>query len=572
MSKQPRIIAADCETDPFVHKRGPVPFLWGAYDGKVFRTFRSTNDFVLWCQDQRAIVYFHNGGKFDAMFLLYAIVALNPDKPVRAQIINGRVVKIKLGKAEIRDSYACVPEPLSMVGKSEIDYAKLEADVRHLHMEEITAYLKQDCVALFELMKTFRDIVGNKLTIASNALSYCRDKLKVDPGKTNAHFDGLMREFYYGGRTECFKDGVHRDISVADIVSSYPRAMLEDHPSGDEREHITPAQFHRLTIPEKQRCFIRIKCKTLFGCFPKRGKNGGLTFPIGRGEFAVTGWEYITALEWGLFTDAEITEAIQFNKTVNFTPYIDHWFAYKARHNKETQPIEYLLGKRMQNALYGKMAQDPARYYDYIYCEGGSEIDHENGWDLADEYQGIEVHRREALWKYQQEFGENWRGRPLYNNVATGASITGFARANLLSGIMRVGKEFVIYTDTDSLVCLPGANMAALPYSKKLGDWELELDKAPIGYFAGKKNYAIDTGKGNCTCGDPFKKCKRHKIASKGSKLTFDEMKRITEGEIITWKNPAPSFSIAGEPRFVARSIRSTAGNSALVRKGKSNG
>src|SRR5690348_6098548 len=103
----------------------------------------------------------------------------------------------------------------------------------------------------------------------------------------------------------------------------------------------------------------------------------------------------------------------------------------------------------MQNALYGKMAQDPARYYDYIYCEGGTEIDRENGWELADEYKGIEVHRREALWKYKKEFGDEWRKYPLYNNVATGASITGFARANLLRGIMAVGKEHVIYCDTD---------------------------------------------------------------------------------------------------------------------------
>jgi hypothetical protein len=559
LSKSVRIIAADCETDPFKHERAPVPFIWGAYDGKDFRTFRATHEFVKWARAQKAIIYFHNGGKFDAMFLLYAILESAKGEPVRAQIINGRVVKIKLGRAEIRDSYAAVPEPLVMIGKKEIDYAKLEKEVREENMPEIIDYLKQDCVSLFDLMVIFRKIVGTKLTIASNALTYCRDKLKVDPGKTNAHFDGLMREFYYGGRTECFRPGTHINISVADIVSSYPRAMMEDHPTGSERVHITDNQFYALSEAEQNRTFIRIDCETLFGCFPSRAKGGGLEFPVRSGIYSITGWEYITARKFGMFRNEKILEAIVFPRVINFSPYIDHWFAYKAAHNKETQPIEYLLGKRMQNALYGKMAQDPARYYDYLYCEGGSEIDRENGWELADEYQGIEVHRREALWKYRQEFGDDWRGRPLYNNVATGASITGFARANLLKGIMAVGKDHVIYTDTDSLICSPEANMSALTYSKKLGDWELELDKSPIGHFVGKKTYGIDTGKGLCNCGDDFKKCKRHKIASKGSKLTFSDIERLTKGEIIVWNNKAPSFSIAGEPRFVSRSIRSTA-------------
>ena len=560
MSRSRRIIAADCETDPFLHKRTPEPFIWGAYDGSAFRTFNTTDEFVAWASVQHAVIYFHNGGKFDAMFLLVSILKLAEEKkPVRAQIINGRIVKIYLGQAEIRDSYAAIPEALSMFGKGDIDYAKMEKDVRHLHMPEIITYLKQDCVSLFDLITEYRKIAGNQLTIASNALKFSK-RIGVDPGKTNASFDDVFRSFYYGGRTECFRPGVHRNIHIFDIRSAYPTAMCQYHPCGSEFVRLTTAQFQELDRHEKEKCFITLDANCHSGCFPVRTKTG-LDFPVGRGRYYVTGWEYIAAQDLRSFSEEMIVDVIRLSSEITFKPYIDHWFEYKASHDKKKNPIEYNIGKRMMNALYGKMAQNPARYYDYIYVPGGTPIDFETGWEQAAEYQNIEVHRREALWKYKQQFGNEWRGRPLYNNVATGASITGLARSYLLRAIHRVGSERIIYCDTDSLIVDKFSDLNVLPQSEKLGDWEKEAENCPIGYFVGKKLYGIDIGNSEkCGCNNPLKKgCKRHKIASKGGKLTFADFKRLIKGEKVLWQNPAPSFSIAGEPSYVVRSIRSTA-------------
>jgi len=560
LAQSRRIIAADCETDPFLHKRDPEPFLWGAYDGSTFRTFNSTEEFVAWASVQRAVIYFHNGGKFDAMFLLLSVLKLSEEgKPVKAQIIGSRIVKIQLGKAELRDSYAAIPEALSMFGKKEIEYEKMERAVRHLHMPEIIEYLEQDCVSLFDLITEYRKIAGTKLTIASNALTFSKE-LGIDPGKTNASFDEVFRDFYYGGRTECFRPGTHRGINIVDIRSAYPTAMMQDHPCGSEYVHTTIKEFKALPVEAQQRCFITLECFVKQGCFPQRTKTG-LDFPTGWGEYHVTGWEYIAALELGLFEREKIKNVIRLSEKINFGPYIDHWFKYKASHNKKTQPIQYNVGKRMMNALYGKLAQNPARYYDYIYVRGGTEVDFENGWELAAEYGDIEVHRREALWKYKQNFGDDWRGRPLYNNVATGASITGLARSYLLKAIHKVGARHIIYCDTDSLIVAKEGDISVLPQSEKLGDWELEAANCPIGHFAGKKLYGIDLGNSDkCKCNNPLKKdCKRHKIATKGGKLSFGDIERIIKGEKVTWENPAPSFTIAGEPKYVVRSFRSTA-------------
>lgn len=570
MSAPARIIAADCETDPFKHKRDPEPFVWGVYDGSEFRHYFSTDEFIRTIADQKVIVYFHNGGKFDSMFLLYYVRKYADGKPVRAQIINGRVVKIKIGRAELRDSYAAVPEALGKIGKLEIDYAKLEKEVRHLHMPEIIEYLKVDCVTLYDLMIEYRAIAGKKPTIASNALQFCKN-MGIDPGKTNASFDGEFRGYYFGGRTECFRPGIHRNVKMFDIRSAYPTAMCEFHPNGSEYIRLTSKEFKALPVKEQNKCFITLSCKTIAGCFPVRTKKG-LEFPIGEGEFKVTGWEYVAAKELGLFTDEKITEALQLSGEITFKPYVDHWYAYKASWDKKINPIQYTIGKIMQNSLYGKMSQNIARYYDYIYVDAGTPLDWENGWELAAEYRDIEVHRREALWKWKnylnKKTGEmiyddnkTWKARPLFNNVATGASITGLARSYLLRAIHKMGPKKIIYTDTDSLICDFTSDLNNLDIGPGLGQWDNE-GIGITGYFAGKKMYGIDLGKdkGKCTCGDPIKKsCKRHKIATKGGRLTYAEIKDVTHGKTIVWENAAPSFSIVGEASYVVRRIRSTA-------------
>lgn len=571
MKKPPRILAVDCETDRFRHGAIIKPFLWGAYDGHEFKTWENTEDFVYWLANQRCIAYAHNGGKFDFMFLIQFIAKLGQEK-TRCQIINGRIVKMKFGKAELRCSYAIIPEPLKKFGtKKEIDYRKMDADVRHLHWDEIVEYLFYDCKTLFDVLKEYRAIAGSQTTIASNAMRFCKSTLKIDPGKTNAHFDGLMREFYYGGRTECFRPGTHRNISILDIKSAYPYAMSHDHATGAERVHITDKEFHALDVRERQRSFIRVRCFA-DGCFPVRSQTG-LDFPRGMGEFAITGWEYETAREFGLFRDCKILDAIVFPRTINFAPYVNHWFAYKSAHDKKTQPVQYTIGKIMQNSLYGKLAQNPLRYFDYVIHAAGTECDYEDGWTKAAEYGDIEIHRRSVLEKYERNFGENWRGRPFFNNVATGASITGFTRAHLLRAIHTIGEPHIIYCDTDSVICDDTADVSEIPMSDKLGDWENE-GHGIIGHFAGKKTYGIkldkicdkfkpDMDQIKCeSCGSTEKKhghANETKIATKGGKADFDQIRGLLEGKTIVWKSPAPHFSLAGAPNYTVRSIRSTA-------------
>lgn len=580
MARAKPVTACDCETDPFKHGRIPRPFIWGFYDGKEFLVFHSTEAFVSHVKDKNIIIYAHNGGKFDFMYLLPFI------GETKAQIINGRIVSMMLGNAELVDSYAAVPESLKKIKKLDIEYWKMEKEVRHKYMPEIITYLEGDCVYLHELMTAYRMSAGTQKTIASNALKFAKG-LGLKPGTTNHSFDSSFRPYYFGGRTQCFQPGTFHNITGFDLISSYPFAMTHDHPSGSSR-HLR-STLKTMDDGEIQRSFIRLNCFSK-GAFPIRaGGAGGLNFPHAANEYYVTGWEYLAAKELNLISDENIISVKLCEETINFTPYVSHWYDYKKNFSAKDQdgnridPVNYTIGKIMMNSLYGKMAQNPAKYFDYKIMEPGAKLpcrdpipDEEDkncricgfgmenhGWKLYTEFEGKVFHRRESLWKYEFRYGMEWKSKPLYKNVATGASITGFARAHLLRAIHTVGYDNIIYCDTDSLLVKEGTDTSGLVQQKRLGDWELEIKGAPVAHFAGKKLYAIELDpKKPCHCGDSQNKCEKHKVVTKGARLTFKEMERLAAGETILYSQEAPSFSIArGEIGFQTRKIRSTASN-----------
>jgi len=571
---RPRAVATcDCETDPFLHNRVGRPFIWGFYDGKDFKTFDTTDAFVDHVKDKRITLYAHNGGKFDFMYLLSHVSKIQ--RETKAQIINGRIVSMNMGAAELVDSYAAVPEALGAIKKDEIAYWKLEKENREQYRDEIIAYLRGDCVYLHELMIAYRKAAGMKKTIASNALAHAK-KLGIQPGTTNHRFDSSYRPFFFGGRTQCFRPGTHENFSVFDIKSSYPNAMMHEHPTGNEMKRRD--DFGHLTRDEITRSMVILKCYA-HGCFPARTEGSeGLNFPKAYGEYRVTGWEYLAAKDLGLIDDEKLIEVRYTDSKITFKDYVLHWYEYKNAHPKKIDPINYTIGKIMMNSLYGKMAQNPERYHDYKIVENGAPLpcnkpiadkdgvckvchfkEFEHGWLFYTTFEGVTFHRRDSLWKYRYRFGIEWEAKPLYKNVATGASITGFARAYLLRAIHAVGEPHIIYCDTDSLVVDQFGDTSALTQSDKIGDWELEINRARVGHFNGKKQYAIEVdGKAPCTCQNRNGTCKRHKVVNKGARLTFQEMERMAAGEEILYEPAAPSFSLARGIVFTDRLIRKT--------------
>src|SRR5674476_811009 len=154
MASKFKTATADAETDPFLYGRIPKPFAWGFFDGLKFSHFWGddcTKNFMHFLEHskQKFIILVHNGGRFDAMFLIKHIDTGN------IKIINGRIAEFKIFGHIFRDSLLILPMPLKGYKKTEIDYDKFEIENREENRTEIIEYLSDDCVFLFDLVDAF---------------------------------------------------------------------------------------------------------------------------------------------------------------------------------------------------------------------------------------------------------------------------------------------------------------------------------------------------------------------------------------------------------------------------------
>lgn len=525
------LYAGDCETDPFKHGRVPEPFIWGLFDGTTFEHFMTVDDFVDRIKDEYCFIYFHNGGKFDFMFLIKFMSEGN------IKIINGRITEMRIGNAVLRDSYAIIPTSLAAYQKTDIEYWKMEKVHRDDNMREITSYLQDDCRNLFELVYAFRSHAGKGLTIAGNALSFAK-RLGAPIHRTTKYFDSIFREYYYGGRCQALQCGVFEDVEIFDIKSAYPYAMIHEHPSGSMT--LALDNLDGMSLEQIQQSFILIECFS-DGAFPQRGKYS-LNFPHEFGEYYVTGWEYIIAKKHGLIKRENIKQVLVLEDSISFQDYVDHWFEFKQNAENAGDKVERHIGKIMLNSLYGKLCQNPEKYKDFKVVASGTEPT--DGWELGYEYEDKELHWRPSLYKFIDKYGEEWKEKPKFYNVATGASITGFCRAMLLDAIATVGFENAIYCDTDSVIAKRpyGTNLLV---GGNLGQWGSE-GIASRAYVGGKKLYACELIDGT------------EKIASKGARLSLSDIKRVVAGEVVHWFNDAPTFAVDGSANFIHRRITAT--------------
>lgn len=543
-----RIAVIDCETDPFLYGRTPHPFAWGFYDGETYIYFwgdDSTSQLLDYLKDETdLIIYAHNGGKFDFFFFVNQLDA-------EVKIINGRIAKASLfnGQIELRDSYLILPLPLSAHGKDEIDYAKMERDVRELHKAEILRYLQTDCTSLYDWVKNFRNQFGGGLTLAGSAFKQLK-KTDYPVESTHNGFDETFRPFYNGGRVQCFQTGAFKkDLVYVDIHSAYPYAMTFKHwQGGGYRETL------RIPDQENGSWYARINAQS-DGVLPFKVKEGSTQktyYPndnIYR-EYECSGWEILAGLKTNTLKIKKVIRVYRPTFTCDFREYVDKFFAMKAEADLErakcakgTKEYQYwdairTFAKLMLNSCYGKFGQDGREFEAYQLLEYG---------DVPDPYM-IAGHLKR--WDCYAEF-DNFmsifvRPDPVdrFYNVATAASITGFVRGYLWENICK--SEGVLYCDTDSIIC----SRFGGTISDKLGDWGLEASLSEA-YIAQRKMYACRVN----PVGE-FGPINETKIASKGVRLTFDQIKEGVEtGVNIDYSKDAPAFSLKFGARFTTREV-----------------
>lgn len=557
-----KLAVLDLETDPFLYGRPPECFAAGFFDGEVYKEFWGTNTAVhylaayLESRSEPLMIYAHNGGKFDFFYLIEEGLVNNP-----VMIINGRIVKLGLGKHELRDSLAIIPVALGMIAKKEkIDYEKFEASEREKpeNKKEILHYLAVDCEELYRVVKAFHDRFGPMLTVGATSIKELGKLHPIRRGDT-AH-DERFRPFYYGGRVSAFEPGVHRgSFKAYDVNSMYPYVMKAfPHPYGQKYLTIENAEldsFGWLPGYTGKPYFAEINA-TNRSALPVRTKQG-LYFDQPEGDFLACSHEIRVALKHGLIDIHAIKRSWVPLSTIRFDTFVDHWANEKADAKRRGDTLAYWFAKFMSNSAYGKWGQNPAHYYDYHIKRAGEKLPSE-GWELHMDYGAWEIWRKPSP-------------KPRYFDVAIAASITSAARAVLLDANMKSDRPMYCDTDGDICVQLDGVKLD----DAELGAWKVEAE-GKLFALAGKKMYALFTGdvpvkacNAECDFRFPCKRCGCVKMASKGADLEPADILALARGERRRWEKAAPTFKLGApihptspqerKKLFLSRNIRATA-------------
>jgi len=611
--KEPRPIAVlDFETDPFDAETEAVvlPFAMGLYwrdpatgaPRYITQWNEDSVELVRFTLDAiealpgEMVVYAHNGGRFDYMYLMKYLKG-------KATFKGRGLMCATVGRHELRDSFHIIPTALGAIRKTPFDYNKMKRDVRAEHRDEINSYLFDDCLFLFDAVKAFRERFGEVGSIGGAAINTLKRTHKFE--KLSEKLDDMIRPFFFGGRVQCLQGhGIwsrknRAPLKIFDVNSMYPSVMAAyDHPVSKEFIIRTDG-----IIRDNTR-FIELQCYSA-GAFLQREKSGAVNPHHGFGRYFVTIWELLTARRFGLVRNENIIRTLDFKTCANFAGFVRPLYsereAIKAELDalpKDQRSTEHyfelerrsLFIKLILNNAFGKFAQNPRRFKEIFLTDAGCKyppgeqaptenelrtwrlycylIDEkipsdapltseeialvnsapEQWWwecDNKDEFHGIKpVTSPFWIWKRPAQ-----RMPHMFNNVATGASITGAARARLLEALTLARNPY--YCDTDSVICedLEGVEI----HGSHLGAWKCErqIDELIIG---GKKLYGYHDA-------DPDAK-EPEKVKSKGvSGLKLSQLRAMVETNetLNVYASKAPLISPTGEQRYIRRKIRMTA-------------
>lgn len=519
------LAVADFETEGFKYGRIPKPICIGFFDGirrLIFWGRTCVADFKVFLANEKEAgtdfcIYMHNGGRFDFMFLLDEL------EQGSLSVINGRIVKAQIMGHEFRDSFALFPQALSAYEKTPISYDLFELDICGAHEREISDYCLDDCVYLYEIIQPFIEMFGDVLTVGSVALKLLNSMHGFE--RLDERDDLTLRPFYFGGRVQCFEVGDFAGPwKLYDVNSMYPAAMKNV-------AHPVSGFTNGKRLTEKT-AFARVRA-TSAGALPHRMDDGKLGFPHRSGIFFATIHELRAGQELGLITIHEVECAYNFEHWTDFSAFVDFAFGKRQEAKDATDKARDLIWKRVGNSAYGKFALDPRKFKEYRVledCETPGNIRSESepeGWFEETSGPGYRIWERPT-------FGRMGR----FLNVATAASITGAARANLMCGLAASTRP--IYCDTDSIICEAFSGDVD---ARRLGAWDLEAE-ADRAIIAAKKIYALQRG------GETIKK------ASKGARLTVEQIIEVAAGKEVQWQSEAPNFSFVRAPTFVKRNIK----------------
>lgn len=357
------------------------------------------------------------------------------------------LTKYKVSKKVGDLDYEVIRTPLTPLTPTELGYC--ENDIRVL-LSYIQEKIEQD-----------GDITKIPLTNTGYVRNYCR-KACYNPRwqryrdiienltMTAGEFSQL-KEGFQGGYTHANAEYVKKivkNVASYDFTSSYPAVMLlEDFPMSSAtliRDQLSEDDFNELLetkcclfdlevwnlVPRRHQAhpISRSKCKVIEDCLVDNGR----VVIASHLKITCTEQDYFVYKEFYDWDDYQIGNFRYYEKShlpKQFSKAILELYKRKTvLKGVEEEELNYMISKNMLNAAYGMSVTNPVR----------TELIYEN-----DEYKEKEQNLVEAI----NAYNKNIRRFLFY---PWGVWVTAYARANLFSGILECGHDFV-YSDTDSI-------------------------------------------------------------------------------------------------------------------------
>jgi len=410
--------------------------------------------------------------------------------------------------------------------------------------------------------------------------------------------DSMFRQFYFGGRVEAISPGKHAGtVEYVDINSAYSYAMLHIHPVGNRF-------VEQLSIPQNpyQKPYFAKIVAVSRGALPFRNDHDhSLSFPrdaIAR-EYLATGWEIQAGLDTGTLEIIEVKKCYTWLDYCDFSDYVNKFFEEKKTCRATGDIDNETFAKFMLNGCYGRFGLNPRKFTKMCITKIGdvppeieiwsklrddydatrekmngfaslsaiekesaisdiarvvNEIKHHFGVDDEEDIEELFTTKGNGFplgWQLIQdnEFDKSIWEKPdpgkQFFNVAIAASITGFVRAYLWRALCQC--EEPLYCDTDAIMTRKFNGKRGV----EIGEWKIEAIFDEL-HIAGKKMYAgkladdyiasLPANKADKVRRNPWK------IASKGVKLSHEEIARVAAGETVEYRKIAPTFSLKFKP------------------------
>ena len=488
-----KYITSDIESNNWIN------FLMiGLYDGTNYKIFDSLTKYLNYIEKNYSgyRVYFHNGGKFDFLFLFEL---LNERGEIDIIERGGSIIQIRYkylkGRITFCDSYPLLPASLdSLIKTYKVKHKKIPINfnVKHnFNNKKLQQHLENDCKALYNIIEQTENVNNClPLTIASLAMKvFTNDFFNGFIWQSSDKFDNYFRKNYYrGGRVEVLK-GYGKNLYYYDVNSLYPFVMLNKMPVGK------PIRTKRYMSEKIGFYKIELLSNTKFIISPliKRVKKSNYYVNGIKGEIF-----YLISPELKILISKKIKfkilDGYYFKQSeFLFNDYVNTYYKIKSTTKDEVQRY---FSKLMLNSLYGKFGQQ-------LKGEKIESYKNQTDFKVFDAFNDLVLVSADRNIKFK--------------GVYLASYITSLARAYHYNLMDNIGMKNIFYCDTDSIIC----NKKIIT-SNKIGGLKLE-NRIKEGVFISPKTYGIKLYSNKSIV---------HFKGFKSNSFTFNDLKKLLNKQV----------------------------------------